>query len=439
MAGSEVYTWKLAREQSRSNEVSVFSRLGDAKRDEYAVIRDRMDNLDVWRVNNTLKQCKSFEEGYTNPPVLEVFKRFLDEARPEVLHIGHLTMLSTLIVDESKRRGIPALMTLHDYWLMCPRGQLIRKDLMICPDPEAAPCADCEELQLAVTNASRKAYNLYAKATGWLRFDPQFVKKALRKIYLAFSGRGGPKDPVFAEKLRRRRQDMLEMCGKIGLFVAPSNFLREQFVKFGIAPEKIEYSDYGFDVAPFAGFKRKESQKIRFGFVGSLIPSKGVHVMMKAFRELKPEGAVLNVFGDFAQFYEYDRYEPEIRALADAPGINMRGRYDNARVAEVFAEIDALIVPSIWYENSPLVIHEAFLSGTPVIISNAGGMAELVKHEKSGLLFKLGDSGSLRKAMERIVNEKGLLERLRAGIPAVKTIQRDAEEMRERYERLTRR
>jgi glycosyltransferase involved in cell wall biosynthesis len=439
-AGSEVYTRKLALEQARGNDVAVFARVGNPKRKEYDLAREKQDGLDVWRVNNTLKKCNSFEEMYTNQPVLEIFRKFLDETRPDIVHIGHLTMLSTLIVDELKARRIPALMTLHDYWLMCPRGQLIGKSLQVCPDPADAPCGECEELQLAVTGASRKAHNFYGKITGALGIDPAFIRKPLRKLYLALGRRKGlvADSKSLPEPLRWRREHMRALCGKIDLFVAPSNFLRQKFVEFGVAPEKIEYSDYGFDAAPFADFRRTPSDKIRFGFVGSLIPSKGVHVMLRAFRDLAPQNAVLNIFGGFAPYYEFENYEKEIRELANAPGVNMRGRYDNARVADVFGEIDALIVPSIWYENSPLVIHEAFLSRTPVITSDAGGMAELVKHEKSGLLVKMGDSAALRDAMARIVNEPGLTEKLRAGIPAVKTIQQDATEMQARYEKLVR-
>lgn len=445
--GSEVYTRKLALEQARleqtrleqaraGNAVAVFARAGDRGRREYAVTRETQDGLDVWRVNNTLRKCNSFEETYTNPPVLEIFKKFLDEARPDVAHIGHLTLLSTLIVDELKRRGIPALMTLHDYWLLCPRGQLIRGDLALCAEPEGAPCEECQKLQLAVSGSSRKAHNAYAKLTAMLGLDPAFLKKPLRALYLAL-GRGA-KPGVLAGHMEKRREQMRALCGKIDLFVAPSNFLRRQFVKFGVPQGKIEYSDYGFDAAPFADFRRRPSEKIRFGFVGSLIPSKGAHVMLRAFRDLRPKNAALNVFGGFAPYYEHENYEKEIKALADAPGVAMRGPYDNARVAEVFAEIDALIVPSIWYENSPLAIHEAFLAGTPVITSDAGGMAELVAHEKSGLLFRMGDAASLRDAMARIAGEKGLLEKLRKGIPRVKTIQEDASEMMERYRRLLR-
>jgi glycosyltransferase involved in cell wall biosynthesis len=440
-AGSEVYTWKLALEQARGNDVAVFARIGDPKRKEYDLARRDENGLDVWRVNNTLKKCGSFEETYTNPPVLEIFQRFLDEVKPDIVHIGHLTLLSTLIVDELRARKIPMVMTLHDYWLMCPRGQLLRGNLEVCPDAAHAPCGECEELQLSVTAGSRKAFNLYKKITDAVGFDPAFIRKALRKIYLTLGKKKGltaKTGAALPETLAKRREHMRGICEKIDLFVAPSNFLRKKFIEFGVPAGKIEYSDYGFDAAPFKGFRRTPSENIRFGFVGSIIPSKGVHVTLKAFRDLAPKNAVLNVFGGFAPYYEFENYEKEITELAKAPGINMRGRYANEKVAEIFGEIDVLIVPSIWHENSPLVIHEAFLSGTPVITSNAGGMAELVRHEKSGLLFKMGDSASLRDAMARVVKEPGLVEKLRGGIPNVKTIQQDAAEMQDRYGRAAR-
>src|SRR5262249_6774408 len=79
----------------------------------------------------------------------------------------------------------------------------------------------------------------------------------------------------------------------------------------------------------------------------------------------------------------------------------------------------------IWPENSPLVIHEAFLAGIPVVASQIGGIPELVQHGGNGLLFEPGDVGELEKALARLVHEKGLLERLREGIPAVRDIEDD--------------
>jgi glycosyltransferase involved in cell wall biosynthesis len=102
----------------------------------------------------------------------------------------------------------------------------------------------------------------------------------------------------------------------------------------------------------------------------------------------------------------------------------------------VHAELDVLVVPSTWYENSPLTIHEAFQHGTPVVTCDLGGMRETVRHEVDGLHFRAGDERGLAEALERLARDPALLERLANGVPAVKSIEADAEETEARYRRL---
>jgi glycosyltransferase involved in cell wall biosynthesis len=97
------------------------------------------------------------------------------------------------------------------------------------------------------------------------------------------------------------------------------------------------------------------------------------------------------------------------------------------------AEIDVLVVPSIWHENSPLTIHEAFLAKTPVIASNIGGMAELIQDEVNGLLFKVGDVADLREKITMIVQHPDLISKLSANIGPVKTIEENAVEIEQIY------
>src|SRR5262249_6317810 len=94
---------------------------------------------------------------------------------------------------------------------------------------------------------------------------------------------------------------------------------------------------------------------------------------------------------------------------------------------------DALVVPSIWPENSPLVIHEAFLAGVPVIAARIGGIPELVTHGKNGLLFNPGDVEDLSRVLNVLLTEPALLDTLRTGIPEVRSIQDDARMARELY------
>ena len=83
------------------------------------------------------------------------------------------------------------------------------------------------------------------------------------------------------------------------------------------------------------------------------------------------------------------------------------------------AAVDWVVVPSIWWENSPLVIQEAFVHGRPVICSDIGGMAEKVDHGINGLHFGVGEPDAIARAMVTATDTEGLWERLRAGIPQV--------------------
>ena len=109
------------------------------------------------------------------------------------------------------------------------------------------------------------------------------------------------------------------------------------------------------------------------------------------------------------------------------------GTFSNEQVLKVHSELDVLVVPSLWHENSPNVILEAFAAGTPVIASNQGGLAELVKHEVNGLLFRTGDAADLARQLQRIVDQPALLESLHNGIPPVKTVQEEMKELLQIY------
>lgn len=112
------------------------------------------------------------------------------------------------------------------------------------------------------------------------------------------------------------------------------------------------------------------------------------------------------------------------------------GHFNNNMISKIFSEIDILIVPSIWPENSPLVIQEAFLARTPVIASDIGGVPELITHNVNGLLFRANDSADLYNKVELIINNPDYVENLRQNISAVKTIEENAEELEKIYSRL---
>ena len=119
------------------------------------------------------------------------------------------------------------------------------------------------------------------------------------------------------------------------------------------------------------------------------------------------------------------------------PHINFHGGYHYEEISQVLANIDVLVVPSVWYENSPLAIHEAFLAGIPVITSNLGGMAELVKDGQNGLLFEPGNAADLNEKLYRFIDHPELIEQLASNPMKVSSIQEDAKKLKELYKQLT--
>ena len=203
----------------------------------------------------------------------------------------------------------------------------------------------------------------------------------------------------------------------VALWLAPSEFLRQRFAAAGFDPEHIAVSALGIELERYQRRPRQRSldRALRVGFIGSVQPIKGVHIFIEAVRHLQEAGVEIDaaIAGDLSSKPEY--VEELTKSLG--PRLHLIGRLDIDRVPEFLDSLDALVVPSVWWENSPLVIQEAQAAALPVIASDIGGMAELVRHDRDGLLFSVGDPEALAEALRRLVEEDGLLRRLSAAAP----------------------
>jgi len=216
--------------------------------------------------------------------------------------------------------------------------------------------------------------------------------------------------------------------------LAYTHLTRDLLLANGIGEGKIHVSPYGIDTSHLADIasKRRPSPVLRFAFVGTLAPHKGPDVLVRAFRMLPSTlDATLGIYGSEKG---YESYAAGLRELAGGdPRISFRGPFSREELGSVLVEIDVLVVPSRWYENAPGVIFEAFAAGIPVVSTDLGGMSEFVEPGKNGLLFALDDPQDLAGQLRRLATERGLLQRLRAGIGPVKTIAEYADELIELY------
>ena len=384
-AGSEVYTQGLAQALSERHEVHVFTRQENAFLPEYALQADSDPSAPGIKLH-VINMARA-RDGYRHQAVDDAFARVLDEVEPGVVHVGHLNHLSTSLVFEANRRGVPVVFTLHDYWLMCPRGQFIQ----MYPENPADPWAVC---------------------------DGQDDRKCAVRCYSRyFSGDGGEYEQdaaYWTQWVGRRMAHVREVCDAVDVFIAPAMYLLRRFRdEFGLPEEKVVYLDYGFHLDRMKGRKRTPGEPFTFGYIGTHIPAKGVDHLIQAFGQLSGESR-LRIWGR-------DRgvETAGLKALAwSLPGaagerVEWMGEYRNQDIVpDVFNRCDAIVVPSIWAENSPLVIHEAQQARVPVITADYGGMAEYVHHEVNGLLFTHRDPESLSRQMQRLADDPELAMRL---------------------------
>jgi GT2 family glycosyltransferase/glycosyltransferase involved in cell wall biosynthesis len=432
--GAEIYAHAHASalRERHGDEVLVLTRDADSGRAEYDIRR----HGHVVRVNNTFRDTRSFEGTYRNETIGAIACEILDDFRPDVAHVHHLTCLSTTIVRSLAERRIPCFFTLHDYWLMCHRGQLLNLDSAVCHGPdldgrgEDVTCHSC----LGPAGGTGPAGFTGARTLRFLeRTLPADTADRMRHMATRWASTLASTPALNVEE-RRRLAHMRGVCADVTHFLAPSRHMRDRFVQFGIAPERITVAPYGFDHSRFRSISRTASSRLRLGFLGSLMISKAPHVLLEAVQHLRADRVSVDLFGAFAPYHGDDSYRHRLTPLLTQEHVRAHGAIPHDRVAEALSSIDVLVVPSIWPENSPLVVQEAFLAGVPVVASRIGGIPELVDEGRNGLLFCPGDSDDLARALQRLLHEQGLLDSLRAGIPAVRTLEKDVQLVRNLYQ-----
>jgi glycosyltransferase involved in cell wall biosynthesis len=245
-----------------------------------------------------------------------------------------------------------------------------------------------------------------------------------------------------ADEMAYRRKVLMNALNQADIILSPSEFLRTIFVEQGFDPAKILYSRFGLDTRHWlnpSDSEREASEDLRITYIGQLAPHKGIHLLVKAFNRLNfaRRQARLKIYGDPNIFPDYVE---SLRKIANSQVghavVEFAGRFDNRQVAKILHQTDVVVVPSLWYENSPITIMEALTAGTPVITTNIGGMPELVTHNVNGLLFAVGDVRDLARQLQRMLDEPSLVTRLAANAQPVRMIDDEMIQILSLYERV---
>lgn len=301
------------------------------------------------------------------------------ELQPDIVHFHHVIGFGLETV-HAMRRALPKavmLITLHEFLALCHHhGQMVkRSDGSLCRRSSPIDCHLC---------------------------FPDI----------------GPASFLRRQSLIRASLELFDH------FISPSAFLADRFAAWGLPGGRMSVIENGLDIEVAAlprHVSGPEQRRGNFAFFGQLMPQKGIEILLDAVNRVPGEiwgpDARLMIFGNRLEKQAPAFRERVEKLLADGKGrARIYGPYQNTEMGRLMASADWVVVPSIWWENSPVVIQEAFFHRRPVITSNIGGMAEKVRDRIDGLHFRVGSAEDLADRLAECLTTPGLWNELRDGI-----------------------
>jgi glycosyltransferase involved in cell wall biosynthesis len=432
-AGTEVLTLNIAKElKARGYEVLVVTANPpdvDARRKEThesLTSSYEYEGIKVHVIEEALRlKGYRFSYEYEHPHIAEHFKQLLSDFKPDLVQIVHAQNHSAAIIDVAHEMNIPIVFYSTDFWFVCPIVQLKRPDGTVCrgPGPGALKCLDCYTPKLfPPLSEFKEALGAKYPAT---KKGASVLQDATMKV--AYSAYIAAKLPDATKATLNRPGKLRTAANKMQAILVPTKLMHDVFVENGIDKKLIHHVPFGIRLEALTPYTEKtHSPRVRIAFIGTLFEHKGVDLLIKAFLALPPDAnCELSIYGSTDQFPEYGKKLLDMArdGSVNAEKITFKGTFPQEKFGEILSNIDVLVIPSRWYENTPLVMQSALATKTPLIATDLGGMAEIIAHNKTGLLFKLNSVESLKEQLFRVVTEKGLLDGFRSNIKDERSVQ----------------
>jgi len=234
-----------------------------------------------------------------------------------------------------------------------------------------------------------------------------------RDLFVSLGGRS------VTEEIERQRRTVDD---ELSAVIVPSSVMREFYVAQGVPEEKLHFIPYAIEPPRVRPDRTVQAGILKASFIGRLHPAKGAHVILDALEHLNGEDGSISVNVWAPEDSGPPAYVTSLRSRAgNDPRVRWRGKLPRQHLSEAFSETDVLLVPSVWYENSPVVIGEALAHGCPVVCSDTKGMTDLVQDNVNGFTFPMGDARALARLLSRLVADPEGLEKVRRGIRPLRT------------------
>lgn len=408
VGGGEVHLYELAQAlkgQGHKTSILTIEQVGG---DSVEVRGDEFNGLAIDHL--TVPACRSI---YDRDPRLTAWARgWLQEEKVDVLHLFLFNQLLGL-VPAANELGIPVCLTALEFSYFCRRYDLMYEGRDLCAlDRRGTTCERC------VLSSYSERQQFAARAAASV-FPPRVERGVRELVAKSF----GDRLPILGQRsISRQIEHQREnFSNEIAAVITPSSVMRNFYLAQGADPDKLHFVPYGTNVRHSENGHRQQNGVLRVGYIGRLDPKKGVDVLCDAVQMLPADLPLeLKIFGPINN--GSSAYAERIQSQSEGDTrINFRGKLEREKVAAAYSEIDVLVVPSIWYENSPITISEALSHGCPVVCSDTEGMTDLVQDSINGLTFPVGKSTALAGCLRRLIEDRSLLATLRSNVCAVES------------------
>jgi glycosyltransferase involved in cell wall biosynthesis len=425
-AGAELRAFRTARwlvENGHEVHIVTVENLSDGPDNGLIWSADVYEGLPVRRLSYDLTKADDrFKWEYDNPWIYDHLVEYLEQIKPDIFHMISGYLLGAGALNAAHFHHIPAVVTLTDFWFYCPRVNLVRPDgsLSNAHEFDAHTCTRCRYEE-------KRRYRLPSKALPGLA--NKYWEGVLKTDWLKAKD---IKDTV--QKFEERNKILMDTLARSAALICPSKFLADTLHTRGLPESKIHLIQHGLDKSSWLESDgRKNDGIFRIGYLGQIDKHKGVHLLIRAFNEIEMNQPLeLAIYGDTAAVPNYAN--SLVNMASTNPKIKFLGRYDYSHVAKIFAQLDVLVIPSIWNEIGPWVMYEALDTKTPVIASDIPNMSHIIKHEVNGLLFKTGDWQDLAMQLQRLIENGSLRSQLIGGISPVNTIGNEMGDLEKVYQ-----
>jgi glycosyltransferase involved in cell wall biosynthesis len=431
-AGTEILTYSTAKEMSkRGHEVSIFTGypVKGTVEASHAFDRYEYDGISVDRFfhskTSSIRPLNPLEAEYNNLFFADFFRRRIQELKPDLVHFYHLQRISASAIDVCREMGIPSLLTATDFWLVCPTNQLFFSDHSLCLGPDRG-MVNCVRHLAAISQGKRIQSVLdllpnwlMAVLIRWIRCTAFPSEKRFVPLVRALAAR-----PAYMEK----------RMNQISMVLVATRFMGEMLRRHGLEARRIRQVPFGIDHTHIRCISTKGMEKhLRIAFIGTLYYHKGAHVLLEAVRLLPKDMPLkVKIYGELEQFPQYTR---TLRSVAgNDERIEFCGTFPNTLIGDIFYDFDVLVVPSLWYENSPLALSFAQAARVPVVATDSEGMNELITNGENGFLFEKGDVRGLAGIIRMLCNDRSMVKRLSDHARQPKSISSYVDELERIYD-----